>query len=198
VIQGKSSFLVVSDSHGNTAALTAVLAWAKNAGAATGGVSGNIPALDAAIFLGDGLGDLAPASAHTGFALPWYTVRGNVDNNTSLPGSMTLEIPESGRTARKLFLTHGNVYRIGEGCQTLAAAARANGAEAALYGHTHIPSCTAPDGVFLLNPGSIGRPRSNAGHTFAVLECPAAGPLSARFFNLTSGGRKNIIQEVKI
>jgi putative phosphoesterase len=190
VSQGKSSFLVVSDSHGNTAALTAVLAWAKNAGGASD--------FDAAIFLGDGVDDLAPASVRAGFALPWYTVRGNVDNNTSFPGSMVLEIPESSRAASKLFLTHGNVYRVGEGCQTLAAAARTNGAEAALYGHTHIPSCTMLDGIFLLNPGSIGRPRSNAGPTFAVLECPAAGPLSARFFNLTSHGKKNIVQEVKI
>ncbi|MDR2701515.1 MAG: metallophosphoesterase family protein [Spirochaetaceae bacterium] len=194
MIQGQSSFLVVSDSHGNTAALTAILAWAQN----TGGVSGGIFALDAAIFLGDGVDDLAPASARAGFALPWHTVRGNVDNNSSLPGSMALEIPGSSRAVRKLFLTHGNVYRVGEGCQTLAAAARSNGAEAALYGHTHIPSCTMLDGIFLLNPGSIGRPRSNAGHTFAVLECPAAGPLNARFFSLTSRGRKDIVQELEI
>jgi putative phosphoesterase len=190
VIQGKSSFLVVSDSHGNTAALTAVLDWAQNAGGASD--------FDAAIFLGDGVDDLAPASAHAGFALPWYTVRGNVDNNTSLPGSMVLEIPESSRTASKLFLTHGNVYRVREGCQTLAASARANGAEAALYGHTHIPSCTVLGGIFLLNPGSIGRPRGNAGPTFAVLECPAAGPLSARFFRLAGRGRKNIVREAEL
>jgi len=188
---------VVSDSHGNTQALMAVLAWAKNeGGSVVGGISGSQSGnvFDAAIFLGDGTDDLAPASACAGFALPWYIVRGNVDTNSTFPGSGELE---SGGTARKLFLTHGNVYRVGEGCRNLAAAARSNGAEGALYGHTHVPSCTVLDGIFLLNPGSIGRPRSNAGNTFAVLECPATGPLNARFFNLASNGKKDIIREIE-
>jgi len=192
---------VISDSHGNTEALTAALAWAKNeGGSVVGGMAGDVSGsqsgsvFDAAIFLGDGTDDLAPATARAGLALPWYIVRGNVDTNSAYPGSGELESVE---TARKLFLTHGNVYRVGEGCRDLAAAARSNGAEAALYGHTHVPSCTTLNGIFLLNPGSIGRPRNSAGNTFAVLECPAAGPLNARFFSLASNGKKNIVREIK-
>jgi len=196
---------VISDSHGNTEALTAVLAWAKNEGGSVvggmaGGVTGDVSGsqsgsvFDAAIFLGDGADDLASASARAGFAFPWFIIRGNVDTYSTLPGSGSLE---SVGTGRKLFLTHGNVYRVGEGCRDLAAAARSNGAEAALYGHTHVPSCTTLNGIFLLNPGSIGRPRSSAGNTFAVLECPAAGPLSARFFSLASNDKKDIVREIK-
>jgi len=199
MMMGSVSVLVVSDSHGNIPALTEVLSWAQAGGAVSGSAgSGEKQPLAAAIFLGDGADDLAPASARAGFTLSWNVVRGNVDINFSLPGAMLLEIPGSGQaansshTARKLFLTHGNVYNVGEGCKALAAAARTNNAEAALFGHTHVPHCEMLDGILLLNPGSIGRPRSNVGPTFAVLECPPVGPLGARFFGLAKRGKKII------
>jgi putative phosphoesterase len=172
-----SSILVISDSHGNIAALTTVLKWAYDAN------------LDAAVFLGDGYEDLALASAHAGFALPWHAVRGNGDFSFSVPDNMTLEI-----SARKLFLSHGNRHNVREGFKTIAAAARNTGAEAALFGHTHIPHCATMNGIFLLNPGSIGRPRSDAGSTFAVLECPDSDPLAARFFRLGNRGGEKIVE----
>jgi len=190
------SVLVVSDSHGNIPALTEVLSWAQAGCPVSGGAApGEKQPLAAAIFLGDGADDLALASAHAGFTLSWNIVRGNVDVNFSLPGAMLLEIPGS-KSTRKIFLTHGNAYNVAEGCRTLAAAARTNGAEAALFGHTHVPHCELLDGILLLNPGSIGRPRSNAGPTFAVLDCPPAGPLSARFFGLAKQGRKIVPLEI--
>jgi len=194
MIQGSSSILIVSDSHGNVDALAEVLAWAQ----AYSGCSesdGGTPALGTAIFLGDGEDDLAPASARAGFTLSWNVVRGNVDMmNFSHPGDMVLEI-----SGRKLFLTHGNAYGVGENRKALAAAAKTNGAEAALFGHIHVPHCETLDGIFLLNPGSIGRPRSNVGPTFAVLECPPVGPLGARFFRLIKPGHKSYaIQELEM
>jgi len=197
MIPGSASVLVVSDSHGDVAALTEVLAWAGAGGAASGSAKpGEIPRPGAAIFLGDGADDLAPSSARSGFTLSWNIVRGNVDTNFSLPGAMLLEFPGNGQSIRKLFLTHGNAYNVGESCRTLAAAARTNNAEAALFGHTHVPHCEMRDGILLLNPGSIGRPRSNAGPTFAVLECPPVGPLSVRFFGLAKRGKKVVPLEI--
>jgi len=207
MIPGSASVLVISDSHGNVPALTEVLAWAEAGGALSGGAksgdTGELPPLSTAVFLGDGADDLAPASARAGFTLSWNIVRGNVDvMSFSLPGAMLLEITgsshvargnpaaRSSQTIRKLFLTHGNAYNVGEGFKTLAAAARTNNAEAALFGHTHVPHCEMLDGILLLNPGSIGRPRSKVGPTFAVLECPPVGPLSARFFGLAKRGKK--------
>jgi putative phosphoesterase len=201
-----SSVLIISDSHGNVPALTAVLSWAQ----APSGISPS--AFIAAIFLGDGENDLGPASAQTGFALPWYKVQGNGDHGFSTPASMILEIPQSktGKEAnfglssrnpdtsssRKIFLTHGNHYRVETGYEALASAAHANGAEAALFGHTHVPFCATLDGIFLLNPGSIDRPRSRIGPSFAVLDCPPSGPLSARFYQLVPRGKKLLIQEL--
>ena len=175
-----SSILVISDSHGSITALTTVLKWANDTG---------IDAFDAAVFLGDGYEDLALASARTGFTLPWYAVRGNGDFSFSVPDNLVLEI-----SARKFFLSHGNLYRVREGCKTIAVAARNAGAEAALFGHTHIPYCATVDGMFLLNPGSISRPRNGSDCTFAVLECPGSGPLAARFFRLVNRGGESTVE----
>ncbi|MCL1815208.1 MAG: metallophosphoesterase family protein [Treponema sp.] len=197
---GNSLLLVISDSHGNMAALTAALVWARDL------------TLTAAVFLGDGADDLAAASAQAGFAIPWYKVRGNGDFNFSISDSLVLEISGPGEvvcgpgnrlttavvnpSSRKIFLAHGNRFGVGARGGNIAAAAGAVGAEAAFFGHTHIPFQSMENGIFLLNPGSIGRSRSDAGPTFAVLECPKKGPLSARFFCLKHKGRKIEVQEL--
>ena len=183
-----SSFvLAVSDSHGNVAALTTALIWANQIYLAQDKV------FSAAVFLGDGAGDLAAASSQAGFTVPWYKVRGNDDLDFSIPDSLVIEIPVAGGSPRKLFLAHGNRHGVDGSRQTIAACAKAAGAEAALFGHIHVPHCSVANGIFLLNPGSIGRSRSDAGPTFAVLECPAAGPLSARFYNLVNGKAKLLV-----
>ena len=194
-----TSILVVSDSHGNVQALSAALGWASKEKAA------QKRRFASAIFLGDGEGDLVPASAQTGFDVPWHKVRGNVDVNFSLPGFLLLEIPalqclreSTGKSSRKLFLAHGNRHGVNEGFREIASAAKAAGAEAALFGHTHAPHCSMLDGIFLLNPGSIGRSRSSAGPTFAVLECPLSGPLSARIFRLVTKSGKTLVEEIEI
>ena len=181
-----ASILVVSDSHGNMPALTAALAWARQVNLT------KETDFTAAVFLGDGGDDIERASAETGFAVPWYKVRGNLDHNFSVQDFLVVEIN------RKLFLAHGNRFGVDGGGQTIAAAAKAAGAEAALFGHTHTPHCSMVNGIFLLNPGSIGRSRSSAGPTFAVLECPAKGPLNARFYCLVSKGRKVEVKELEL
>jgi putative phosphoesterase len=178
---GAFSILVISDSHGDITALSTVLAWAKNT------------ALDAAVFLGDGADDLPVASAQARFSLPWHMVRGNGDYDFFIPDNIVMEIPPS----RKIFLSHGNRLRVREGKRIIANAALSTGASAALFGHTHIPYCDTVDNVFLLNPGSISRPRSDSGRTFAVLECSDSmsqddTPFTARFYTLDRSGIKQL------
>ncbi|MDR1308201.1 MAG: metallophosphoesterase family protein [Treponema sp.] len=188
---GDVSVLVISDSHGAVPALAAALDWVRS------GARDSVPppaAFTAAIFLGDGAPDLSPASAAAGFTLPWYRVRGNGDLDFSIPETLVPEIPGTGR---RLFLAHGNRHGVEAGYDTLAAAARAAGAEAALFGHTHVPAWDTRGGIPLLNPGSIGRPRSRSGPSFAVLNCPPSGPLGARFFGLYAKGREIGIRELE-
>ncbi|MDR2182388.1 MAG: metallophosphoesterase family protein [Treponema sp.] len=197
-----SSVLVLSDSHGRLPFLGAALRWAVSA--QTGGAAEYGLAPRAAVFLGDGAEDLGPASREAGFALPWYRVRGNGDFDRRIPDTLVLDTAAetAGITPRgfKLFLAHGNRHRVETGFETLAAAARAAGAEAALFGHIHAPVWERAGGVWLLNPGSIGRPRTGAGATFAVLEIPETVPpsprgLSARFFSLRETERGITVSE---
>jgi putative phosphoesterase len=189
---GNTSILVISDSHGNVPALAAALRWAVS-----GRTGGSVPAFAAAVFLGDGADDLAPASAETGFTVPWYRVRGNGDLDFSIPDTLLLDLPAPSGNAggHRLFLAHGNHHHVETG-YTIAAAAKAAGAEAALFGHTHVPKYGTHSGILLLNPGSIGRPRSRTGPSFAVLDCPAPGPLTARFFGLYAKGREIRVREL--
>lgn len=57
----------------------------------------------------------------------------------------------------KLYMTHGHLHGVKSGRGRLIADARAAGAKAALYGHTHIPDCyQEEDGLWVLNPGACG------------------------------------------
>lgn len=56
----------------------------------------------------------------------------------------------------KLFMTHGHNHYVKSGVYHLFEDAKAMGAQAALFGHTHCPFCQQRDGIWLLNPGSCG------------------------------------------
>jgi putative phosphoesterase len=197
VWKGKIMFLVISDSHGNIPALKAALRWTIAEAPALG------LKLSAALFLGDGAEDLSRAGAETGFSLPWYKVRGNGDMNFSIPESLVLSIDPAAGAAekeRRIFLTHGNYCRIELGYEGIASAAAAAGAGIALFGHTHVPCLEYSEhgGILLLNPGSIGRPRSSSGPSFATLEVAGSTPPTVRFWGLTESRRKCAIREIFI
>ena len=195
-VQGSCSILVISDSHGNIPALTKVLKWAqeqKNCNETSGS---GLSAFEAVIFLGDGADDVQFASVKAGFTVPWYHVRGNGDFNFSIPDSLLLEISDT--SSRTFLLSHGNRFGVEKDLQNIAIAAQYTGAEAAFFGHTHVPYCAMHDGIFLLNPGSIGRPRTRKGPTFAVLHCPPSGPLEANFFCLKKLDGSILVKELEL
>ena len=171
--------LVLSDIHGAIPALTEVLNWAKGC------------AVGAAVFLGDGIEEMSVATAAAGFPFAVKMVRGNCDRtvSASIPEAALLDF-----AGHRFFLCHGHRYSPGGNLGTLVAAARNNEADAALFGHTHVPFCETVDGLLLINPGSVGRPRSNAGATFAVIECLPEMALKANFWNIApaKGSRYSI------
>ena len=196
MIPGNNSILVISDSHGNVAALTAALTWASQLQLKENSY------FSSAIFLGDGEGDLISACTESGFNMPWHIVRGNSDFDYTIPKHRIIDLPglyhssENEIPARKLFLAHGSNHSVKEDLRIIAAAAKAFGAEAALFGHTHIHHCSMLDGIFLLNPGSIGRPRTNYGPTFAVLECQPGKPLEVHFYYLARNSGSIVVKEL--
>lgn len=175
--------LVFSDSHGNIAALRAVFRWAKD----------RIPPNDtiqAAAFLGDGLSDLQSAAESENFYTDWKLVSGNNDYGISTPEALTFEFAE-----HQFFMCHGHHYGLYGGYHTVITAAKTSGADVALCGHSHIPYNKTINGVRLINPGSVGRPRSRIGATFAVIECPQDKPLEVKFFEIDLHGK---IREVNV
>jgi putative phosphoesterase len=175
----KESVLVVSDTHGCVKPFAAVLKWAAEQGIARG------------LFLGDGADDLEPAAQASGTVFEWSAVRGNMDN--AGPFFAVVEL-----AGRGLYLAHGNGFDLEFGFEFLAARARDAGAEAALFGHTHVPSFDFFDGLFFLNPGSVGRPRSRAGASFAVLEASPAGPLMAEFYGIARARSGYVIKQIAV
>lgn len=76
-------------------------------------------------------------------------VRGNCDWNSFLPSKETLSI-----LGKKIFITHGHLYNAKVGLYQNMCAAREEGADILLYGHTHIAMNAYEDGLYMMNPGS--------------------------------------------
>ena len=129
---------ILSDSHGAVRNMIAVVEREK-------------PQL--CFFLGDGERDLAAVQAQFP-DLPFYAVRGNCDLRSALSTSLTCVVD-----GVKIFAVHGHLHQVKYESwpETLCAAARAAGADLALFGHTHQAFCVVRDGITLFNPGSVGR-----------------------------------------
>ena len=169
--------LVLSDTHGNIAALRDVLNWAQ----------ARLPPNDtisAAVFLGDGIYDLRRAADAAGFFCEWKLVRGNNDFGGSAPETAVLDF-----CGHRFFLCNGHRYSVYSGYHTLIAAARNMDANAALFGHTHVPYYKKEGNLLLVNPGSIGMPRSRIGASFAVIECSPGKPIEAEFWGIELQGK---------
>ena len=106
---------------------------------------------DMAFHLGDCIGDAQDLSS----AFPMLDlcyVPGNCDYCTSVPASL---LQEAGGV--RIFLTHGHLFGVKSGLDTLTAAAKDMGAQLILFGHTHQALLEERNGVTLLNPGAAGR-----------------------------------------
>ncbi len=63
-----------------------------------------------------------------------------------------------------LYMTHGHRHHVKQTLSPLIRDARASGAQATLYGHTHAPDChQEADGLWVLNPGTCGVYGGSAG-----------------------------------
>jgi putative phosphoesterase len=168
--------LVLSDTHGNTPALKKVLLWAEQQNTAQ---QQGAAAITAAAFLGDGASDLRQAADAAGFFCDWKMVRGNNDHETFLQDAAVFDF-----CGHRFFMCHGHRYSLYNGTYALVNAARASQADAALFGHTHVPYHKQERDVLLVNPGSVSLPRSRVGATFAVIECTPDKPLSVQFWSI--------------
>lgn len=94
--------------------------------------------------------------------IPLHQVPGNCDRYRCPPGVQELLCYDV--CGVRLFMTHGHKYGVKLSTAKLLAEARAMGAQAALYGHTHVAECyREKNGMWVMNPGSSGYGGGSAG-----------------------------------
>lgn len=126
---------------------------------------------DLYIFLGDGENDLDNLI----YLYPdkkILSVAGNCDFGSLNPRMGSVEV-----CGKKILFTHGDHQNVRYGISRLKSLARDNGADVVLYGHTHCRRCDYEDGVYFINPGSIGSPRDGLSPSYAAIDIIPAGVL---------------------
>ena len=129
--------LVVSDTHGDGYALQNAL-WQQ-------------PEAKVVFHLGDGAREMETIAADNPDRTV-YGVKGNCDSQLC----PLLENREETIGGRRIFFTHGHLWSVKFGLTRIAYAAREREADILLFGHTHQPLSLYEDGLYLVNPGSLG------------------------------------------
>lgn len=138
--------LIVSDSHGDVAALRKAVDREKP---------------DQVFHLGDVNRDAQRLSMSFPL-LPIAAVKGNCDawSGGEAPDRLALTIE-----GIRFFLCHGHMQRVKMGTALLLHEGQGEGADVVCFGHTHKAVCQPVSGLWLVNPGSIG-----GSGTYAVAE----------------------------
>lgn len=106
--------------------------------------------VDLFIFLGDGeddFDDFISAYPHA----KYERVAGNCDYGSFYPTS--LQFTAGGKS---IFITHGHPYYVKHGYDMIIGEAQNRGADIVLFGHTHTQYTDYKDGLYIMNPGSVG------------------------------------------
>lgn len=144
--------LVTSDTHGNYPLLFQACEQAAP--------------FDAVIHLGDGDEDADLVARVLGVHL--ISVAGNCDLGSRAPRELIWECE-----GQRLLLTHGDRYGVKGSLSQLEQRARAEGVQAVLFGHSHLPTITSLSGILFINPGTLIKTATQRG--FAVLEIHETG-----------------------
>ena len=114
-----------------------------------------------------------------------HAVYGNMDWGNDLNGTDLFDMG-----GHKVFLTHGHHYGVHFTMANLREAAEKNGADVAIFGHTHMPFMEEQNDILLLNPGSIAKPRqAGLKKTYAVINInDATGEMKAKIKSLRQKG----------
>lgn len=141
--------LVISDSHGRHAAIEKAIT--------------EQPDAKHIFFLGDRLADIEYFDTFFPDRI-FHSVSGNCDFGSSVAPSGFINL-----YSKNIFYTHGHLHYVKGGLSHLKNAARQMGADIVLYGHTHVANTEYDDGLYIVNPGSIGQSRNGA-CSYAVLD----------------------------
>lgn len=148
--------IVMSDSHGNKAALDRIFERTAETG-------------DVFIHLGDGERELDRIRGEYP-TLDIRHVAGNCDYGSMSPNA---DIVMAGDV--KILFTHGHMYGVKYGTETIRSIARDRGCHVVLFGHTHCRYESYEDGIYILNPGSCSMPRDFNKPSFGTVSITPQG-----------------------
>ncbi len=139
--------LVLSDTHGNTP-----LAFRAH---------GLAEPVDIIFHLGDGSADAD--LLREVLDVPVINVAGNCDIGSSAPR----ELVWTGE-GKRILLTHGDAYQVKSGLMKLERRGREAGADAVLFGHSHLATNELRSDFLLVNPGTLSVAANRK--TFAIMD----------------------------
>ncbi|MGI6722622.1 MAG: metallophosphoesterase family protein [Anaerovoracaceae bacterium] len=162
--------LVVSDTHGS---ISRVLEIAEK-----------ITDIDLLVHLGDYYEDAVRIAEALG--VDYAAVRGNCDGALRFEDTSSVLETECGR----ILLTHGHTegVRRGGGYSGLLSRCEQMDCCAVFFGHTHVAVNDEIDGVRILNPGSISRPRDGSRGSYAIVHTSEQGIECSVLYYNTGGG----------
>lgn len=149
--------IVFSDSHGNFTALKRVIDLHTEA--------------DAYIHLGDGAEEVEMIKMlyHN---KKFICVCGNCDVDSDEKLSR-VEVFDN----KTVYFTHGHYHNVKYTDNYLIEAAKQSGADIVLYGHTHISREEYLNGIYIMNPGSISKPKNTQRPTYGIVDITNSGIL---------------------
>lgn len=95
--------------------------------------------------------------------IPLSMVPGNCDDGFGKKGKLILE-----REGVKILMAHGHQWRVKSGPALALEVGWEAGADILLYGHTHEADCWQDQGMWVMNPGTVGGRYAPA--TYGVIE----------------------------
>ena len=154
--------LLVSDTHGDKAALEALIERYANQ-------------VQLICHMGDHDGDLHTLQSRWSGVpkLIMTAVSGNCDYGGAFQKEQILKL-----YSRKVLLTHGHHQRVKSGLDRLGYYAKEKGMDTCFFGHTHVPVIQWVGGVFLMNPGSLCEPRGGSLGSYGLAEIFPNGEIS--------------------
>ena len=129
---------VVSDTHRSDSCVKSIKTLIKDA--------------DILIHLGDNVEDAEELERE--FKGEVYIVAGNCDFSRKYPKDRLIEIE-----GKKIFMTHGDLYAVKVGLNSIYYKGREIEADIVLFGHTHQAMIERTNELILMNPGSPSLPR---------------------------------------
>lgn len=122
------------------------------------------PSAEIVVFCGDGVDDIETFERTCNDKMV-VAVRGNCDFCTEK--KYTYELCVEGKN---IFVTHGHLFGVKSGYSQIIQQAKSMNVDILLFGHTHEAYTSYTDGMYIMNPGSIGY-----GGTYGIIDITPKG-----------------------